>query len=371
MMRGRGVAFLNTAVRCGLIGFQRKIYQSLRKSRVEKVYLNIFESLTLLLHTGIPLLAALEWGTESFPKAAERLEAGRLKVQVENGQSLGSSLDENAPAWLRVMLEAAEHTGTLASVLEAWVTATRARARWISSMWRAVAYPCFLAVGSVVSSSVIIWVVVPKMAQMYSTFHAHLPWFSLLLLYLSSHPATVGAFTVACLFTFSLAVFIVGMSELPIVQKLREHLVPVQWFRLYRTQHFAFLLSLFLQSGTPLTVALDALGRASAPKWLSIVGQASLQNVYEGRPVSLCFAGKFSNMLRFQLQRAEVSGDLGQAFSDIELYARQQLNRQMEAAIRVIQPALTLATGGMVAFTMFSLYIPMYSMISGMTGPSF
>lgn len=339
------------------------LHQYWVRQRLQAELPEVLLMLSSLLSAGIAIEQALSY-TSDCSRRASKVYLQALRAGVRDGQSLSSVAAEVVPTWLMVMLRTAELTGELSKILTDWSTQTIEQKRWMADIRTKAAYPLLLLVGTFVTMMVIGDVVIPQFEHMYLEMGQPVPsgmrtvmgvWHQI--------PETVGAVLVISAL-WVVADHIPGVVSSRIWKWCKRHWPGHQLIMLHRTHRFCFILALLTDAGLPLLDALKAMGNVHRERWLSQVSSGIAEQVSTGARLSKCFEGEWDPLLALQIQRAEISGDLSDALLKTEVFTRAEFIRRIERIRAWLEPSLSVAVGLLIGVTMYSLYVPMYTLIS-------
>ncbi len=340
------------------------LHQYWVRQRLQAELPEVLLMLSSLLSAGIAIEQALRYTSDACSHRASKAYLKALRDGVRDGQSLSSVTTEVVPTWLMVMLRTAELTGELSKILTDWSTQTIEQKRWIADIRRKAAYPLLLLVGTFVTMMVIGNVVIPQFEHMYLEMGQPIPsgmrtvmgvWHLV--------PELMGAVLVISTL-WVVAGHIPGVVSSRVWKSCKRHLPGHQLIVLHRTHRFCFTLALLTDAGLPLLDALTAMGNVHRERWLSQVSREIAEQVSTGARLSRCFDGEWDPLLALQIQRAEISGDLSDALLKTEVLTRAEFIRRIERIRTWLEPSLSVAVGLLIGVTMYSLYVPMYTLIS-------
>lgn len=340
--------------------------------------LALFQQLSTLISAGNPLVAALALATDETESIKLASILQEILYRIEAGDSFHqavASYPEVCPNECVQLIRIGELSGSLPAALLR-ITAHVQKARETrKKVIGALIYPAIMIVVSLAGVVVMLGVVVPKFAEFFADMGSQLP--------------EITQFTLAA-------------SKL-----IEEHLVSGTvsfaglafggWFALRRTmpgrqlsdafiltvpvlgelvvqstmQRFARNLAVLLQSGTPLLEALSVLEDMFLD---STVYQPALAATHDGvsRGESLASTleqtGLFTPMLMSMVRVGEESGGLPQVLEQIADYYEEKAEGLVRRITSLVEPAIILGMGGLVAFLLASIYLPMFSLSSVKAG---
>ncbi len=341
-----------------------------KKSVSPEALSDFFDHLATLLASGIPLLTALEFvrGATRNKTLCESLDG--ICAQIRSGSQLSEALAQYPAIFDRVvlgMLRASEASGQLEGILKELAQAFAKRAEMRSRFLQAIAYPVLVACFGVITVTVLLVFVVPKLTSVFEIWDAPLPLITRILLGLSSF-LTHGGFLVLILLAAGLLVFLAVLGPEKRRQITFSSLSSVPFFkRLFFLTDFVRLTrtwGMLLRSGVPLIEAIrsseDVLWEPVLRRSLAglrektVRGSALRESIREER--------WFPELAKNFLAVGEETGTLDQSFDKIASFYERELDKNLKLLATFLEPMLILAIGLLVGFLVISLLLPIFEM---------
>ncbi len=332
----------------------------------------VFRSVSALVSAGVPLERAVA-ASESLARGALRETLGAARSRLREGQSLAHALAAGrglVPAVVVGMIRAGERGSQLGAALEQVATHLEQEAELVARVRQALAYPLLLAVVGTVSVLVIGTVIVPRFAELLGDLGQDLP---------AATQALIAGSMLLSRFWFllvpaGLATVWAGLEVLKRPASRRrvdETLLAIPVLGAVRlalaTSRTARALGSMLRAGMPLLPALaaaaDAAGDAAVTERL---GRAR-ERVARGEPLATSLereAALAPGALQL-VAVGESSGRLGEMTWRAGDLAAQEAERGLKTLVTLVEPALIIAFGGMVAFVAAALLQAVYSLRPG------
>ena len=324
------------------------------------------------MSAGVPLERAVA-ASEALARGALRDTLAQARTGLREGQSFAQALAAArgvVPGVVLGMLRAGERGSQLPLALDQVATHLEQEAELVARVRQALAYPLLLSVVGVAAVLVIGTVIVPRFAELLGDLGQGLPPATRLLLIgsaLLSHywfllvPAIAAG--VACVFEVmrrpvSRRRIDAALLATPLVGPVRHALA---------TSRIARALGAMLSAGMPLLAALDAVREAAGDlavadrlararervaQGASLTGSLEREEVLASSALQLVAVGESSGRLGEMCRRA---GDL----------AAQEAERGLKTLVTLVEPALIVAFGGLVAFVAAALLQAVYSLRPG------
>jgi type II secretory pathway component PulF len=264
------------------------------------------------------------------------------------------------------MVRAGERGSRLAEALDQVAGHLEQEAGLVARVRQALAYPMLLAVAGTTSVLVIGTVIVPRFAELFGDWGGELPVATRLLLGGSQAlarwwpPLVVGvAFAVTAAVTWARRPagrrwhheWLLG---LPLIGPLRLGLA---------TTRVARALGAMLATGMPLLVALEAAGEAAGDEAVARRLRGARERVASGATLTDSL-GRERAVTPLALQLVAVgesSGRLAEMTRRAGDLAAQEAERGLRTLVTLLEPALIVAFGGLVAFVAAALLQAVYS----------
>ncbi len=329
----------------------------------------LFRSIASLVQVGVPLDTALG--------ASAAVARGRLRpfldeamVGLRAGEALAGALNRSPgtiPPLAIGMIQAGERGGRLAQALEQVANQLELEAELVGRVRQALAYPILLAIVGTATVAVISTIVVPRFADLLEGAGQTLPPATRLLL------AVSGFVTHAWwIIVLGLVLGLVALREwhrsaagarrwdrwllsLPVLGNLRMSLAATRGCR---------ALAGMLDSGLPLLAALDALGPAIGDRELAHRLAAARESVAQGITLTQALerAGVLSGTPLQLIAVGESSGQLAAMSGRAGGLAAQEAERGLRTVVGLLEPALIVTFGGLVAFVASALLQAVYGL---------
>ena len=332
--------------------------------------------LATLLNAGISLSDALEDLATQMEKPGFAEVLSDIRNKVMGGTSLSSALREHPKVFATLfcaMVRAGEESGNLESImgdLAAYLEREISTRRQIKS---ALMYPALVGVVfSGVVAFLFLWLL-PRFKSMFDSLGGELPLVSQVALSFSSFvqswifvilPAAVGA-------VFALRSWVKtprgreAMDKL----KLRAPLFGglVQKFVLVR---FLETLATLQRSGVPILMSLElASDTAGSVPYEQELDRAR-REVAQGSFLSaeLAKSALFPRMMVRMLAVGEETGKVDDLLKRTAVFYQEDLDARIQGLTRLIEPLLIVMMGGVVAFVVLAVYLPIFKIASTVKG---
>jgi type IV pilus assembly protein PilC len=344
------------------------------RSRVSNQDLVMFcFQLEQLNSAGVPLLDCLNDLRESSSNLYFQKILGAVSSEVEGGKMLSEALAQHPGVFSEVfvsLIAAGEHTGQLPVVLNNLFNTIRWQDELMSQTKKLLAYPAFVAV--VVSFAVVFLMtyLVPQMVSFLRNMGQELPLNTKILIAISS--AFVDYWWLIIGLPLVVVIGLVAVIKSNPVARYRFDLfklnIPVTGPILHKIimARFARYFALMYQTGIPI---LDAIKICENIVGNRVVADALTRvhaQINAGDSMSESFrnAGLFPQLVVRMIKVGENTGALDKSLLNISYFYDRDVNDSMQKMLKMIEPALTVILGGILAFIMFSVLGPVYDSFS-------
>ncbi|MDP2735094.1 MAG: type II secretion system F family protein, partial [bacterium] len=329
--------------------------------------------LSVMFQSRVPLVEALQTLASQTKNSAFRERMFRLSEAVEGGTPFSEALTQY-PDMFSVfyvnMVKSGEASGTLSDVLDYLAEHLEREYELVSKIRSALVYPAFVVFLSFAVLFLLMFFVIPNLSSVLEETGQELP------------PITQAVLGFAFFLRsfwwvlFSLigagVVFLVRWRQTPEGKRffskamLRIPLLS-SFLRMIYITRFAENLSTLIAGGLPIVQALDITG--------SIVGNDVYQDIINEAKTGVQKGDRISNVLQKYPSEfppvftqmmfvGEKSGSLDKTLNSIVGFYQKEVERQVEAFLSIIEPALIVFLGVVVGGLLASVLLPLYQLSS-------
>jgi len=328
-----------------------------------------FRSVASLVTAGVPLDKALS-ATEAVAGARLRPVLSHATSALREGESLAAALERSGglvPALAIGMIRAGERGGRLGIALEEVATQLELEADLVARVRQALAYPILLSVVGVATILVITTIVVPKFAELLNDAGQQLPTATRFLLAASTLLLRRG-WLIAAGAAGLVALFLEWRRRPAGALRWHQSLLGFPFIGAVRaalaSARSCRALSGMLRAGMPLLAALDALGPAVGDRAITARLARARELVAQGIPLSAAFEREtvlVTSSLHL-VSVGEASGQLALMTERAGLLAAQEAERGIRTLVSLLEPALIVTFGALVAFVAAALLQAVYGL---------
>jgi type IV pilus assembly protein PilC len=215
--------------------------------------------------------------------------------------------------------------------------------------------------------------VIPEISKLYAESNAELPALTVKVLQLSHWVQDHYFLIMACVFGLFIAAPV--LVQIPSIKEVWDPFVlKIPGFgdlikkssigRLART------MSTLISSGVPLMTAFDVCNKLISNVAIKKVIEEARQSVIEGKSMAAGFGRRklFPPMVLHMIGIGEMTGKLDELLGKVADIYDEEVDDAVSAITGMIQPALIVVVGVLVAFLLLAMYLPIFQLAEKVTG---
>ena len=322
-----------------------------------------------LIRAGLPVLKALDLLSGRIGYAPLRERIRDVRERVRGGALLSEAFEAQGvfPKIYLTSLLAGEKAGSLEEVLDRYIAYTRLAVSVRRKLLVSLVYPAlllFLVTGLVTFLTIY---VIPNFAELYAGMGAQLPPMTQVLVAVGLAIKNYLVVLVLGIVLLGAAIYSWSRSASGAARldglKLKLPLAGEIWLK-YQVAQFCRMLSTLLSGGIPLVAALEtaagSFGSALVRRSLEVASRA----VREGRTLSagLRESALVPDLAVEMIEVGESTGALPQMLASTAEFYEEDVQTRLQAALTLVEPAILIFMGVLVAFVLVSLYLPIFSL---------
>jgi len=341
-------------------------------------FLILNQQFNTLIKAGLPILRALDLLAERASSPKLRPVVAQIRDRVREGKSLSEAVNE-AGVFSKVYstaILAGEKSGNLSGVLDYYITYQRVSTGVRKKILATLVYPVLLVTVACIVVTYLVTVVIPKFALLYQDMKVPLPTPTRVLIALTVDYRYFVLGGIAAVILLVLGLFAYSRSdEGGIAVDRMKFKIPVvgETILKFQVAQFTRTLATLLTGGTPLVAGLQTAGDAIESRLLKGTIASATQKVREGDSLhgALAFTGIMPELALDMIEVGESSGALAPMLTSVAEFYEEEVNLRLSALVSLIEPAILIFMGLLVAFILISLYLPIFSIsITGTGGVS-
>ena len=344
-----------------------------RRNRVStREFLVFNQELATLLKAGMPLVQSLDILRQRVGNPLLKTLLDDVYDRVRAGSSLSEAFEAHESLFPRVYtasLLAGEKSGSLEQVIRRYV----AYVKIISGVKRktisALVYPAILLALSCVVVAIIVLKVVPEFGAFYQQFGQDLPLSTRIIVSISEF-ATAYFVAVVAGIAGAIALGIAWLKKAGNRRRFDQWLLGIPQLgpiaRKFATSQAARTLATLLGGGIPLVNAIDVSARSIGNQYLAGELQTAAQQVREGRALAQAMlqSGAFPDVAIKMVEVGESTGALQEMLNSLSEFYDEEIDTSLTRFITIVEPALLVIMGIVIAALLLSLYMPLFNLSS-------
>jgi general secretion pathway protein F len=322
--------------------------------------------LAVLIGAGVTLIEALTALVEQVDSERLKRILSDVKQRVNEGSSMADALAAHPRAFSNLyinMIRAGESSGALDVVLVRLADFTESSARLRQKVIGTMTYPAIMVLMSLVILGILMTVVVPKVTKIFEDAKVTLPFTTRALIFVSSLTRDYWYLMLAGMIAGVILFF--RWKASPEGKKTWDRVTlraPIfgQLLRLLSIARFARTLSTLLKSGVPLLASMDIVKNILTNSVLAKVIEDARESIREGESIAapLKRSGEFPPLVHHMIAIGERSGQLEEMLVNVASSYETQVDVRIGALTALLEPMLIVVMGGVVAFIVFSILMP-------------
>jgi type IV pilus assembly protein PilC len=328
-----------------------------------------------MMQSGVPMVQSFEIiaGGQKNPKMKDLLLG--VKAEVEGGSSLSEAIAKY-PLYFDSLyvnlVRAGEGAGVLDVVLNTIANYKENIETLKGKIKKALFYPAMVIAVAVLVSAVLLVFVVPSFRNVFQSFGADLPAFTLFILACSDFVIAYWWAIILAVVGTVVAFFVVKKRSRAFNQLLDRLIlkIPVigQVMHNSAIARFARTLAVTFKAGVPLVEALETVAGATG----NVVYEDAVMHIRDdvavGYQVNMAMkqVNLFPNMVVQMTAIGEEAGALDTMLYKVAEFYEQEVNNAVDTLSTLIEPMIMIVIGGLVGSMVIGMYLPIFKLAAAM-----
>jgi type IV pilus assembly protein PilC len=331
---------------------------------------------SVMIDAGLPLVQCLEiLGTQEEDKNFSRVILD-TRGDVESGASLADAMKKHPKTFdplFTNMIAAGEAGGILDTILKRLAVYIEKNVKLKGQVKSAMIYPVAVIIIAALVVGVILWKVIPTFASMFAGLGAELPLPTRIVIAASNNLVRFGPFLIVGLVAASF-----GFKQYyatPAGRRVVDGIVlklPILGLlmRKIAVARFCRTLSTLLASGVSILEALDITARTSGNAIIEDSILTTRKSIERGETIAtpLKETAVFPPMVVQMIGVGEATGALDTMLSKIADFYEEEVDVAVAGLLTLLEPIMIALLGGIVGGIVIAMYMPIFDMISKLTG---
>jgi len=328
-----------------------------------------------LTRAGVPVLDGLADLRDSTPNPAFREVIGQLVSGVEGGLMMSQAMAQHPKVFNHVfvsLVKAGEQTGKLPEVFDNLASTLKWQDELMAQTKRLLAYPMFVMVVVLSATAFLMTYLVPQMVGFLQNMGQEIPLQTKIMIAISN--ALVNWWwvflTVPVLIFIAVAAAIKKSPEaryrfdyiklhLPVTGEVLQKIIMARFARYF---------ALMYQTGIPILDAIKTCQDIVGNRVVADGLERAYQQINAGESMSESFhnLGLFPPLVVRMIRVGEGTGALDTSLLNVSYFYDRDVRDSVDKMLKMLEPALTVVLGGLLAMIMFSVLGPVYDSLSKM-----
>ena len=331
----------------------------------------VTRQIATMLGAGVPLVQALEIISKGCEKSAVRLLIEEIHAEVSSGTPLSETIRKHPRHFDDLycdLVASGEQSGALDSIYDRVATYKEKAEALKAKIKKAMMYPSIVVAVAVAVTAILLIFVVPSFEEIFSSFGAELPAFTLFVIglsnWLTDNIGIVIGVIVAGVFAFkklhqrSKAVrdkTDASILKIPVVGSILNQAAVARYTR---------TLSTTFAAGVPLIDALESAAGASGNAVYRDAILAIRVDVTSGIQLNIAMrqSNQFPDMVNQMVMIGEESGALDDMLAKVATIYEQQVDDMVDNLSSLLEPMIMVIIGVLVGGLIVSMYLPIFQL---------
>jgi len=339
---------------------------SFKVSLKEKI--NFCSQLAALLESGITLVRALDVLSQQAGTRKFKIVILKVREDIKKGIALHKAFARQpnifSPLWVN-LVETGEASGELPFVLKELASYFQLSSDIKSKLTTALIYPSIVILAATAAMAVFVTFLIPMFEQLFETFNTPLPALTIMVVKMSSflRDNILYILGVLVIFTFILCKYFSTKSGKKIFDRIKLS-TPIfgDFFLKIAMVRFANSLSVLMKGGVPILYSLEVVKKTISNTVVADIIENVKNDIRGGKEMAASL-GKNALVPPIVIQMIQVgeeTGELGTMFERLTNFYREQVDTFVARFSTIIEPAMILIVGGIVAFLVLSMFLPVF-----------
>jgi type IV pilus assembly protein PilC len=328
-----------------------------------------------MMQSGVPMVTAFEIiaGGQNNPRMKAMLDD--VRSSIEGGSTLHEAISKHPVQFdelYRNLVKAGEAAGVLDTVLDTIANYKENIETLKGKIKKALFYPAVVIAVAILVSAVLLIFVVPQFQNVFKSFGADLPAFTLMIIAASDF--MIGYWWLVLFVVIGVIVgFIQAKKRSPAFAHFLDRLilkVPVVGQIMHNSAiaRFSRTLAVTFKAGVPLVEALDTVAGACG----NVVYEKAVYRVRDdvsvGYPLNVAMrqVQLFPHMVIQMTAIGEEAGALDTMLYKVAEFYEQEVNNAVDALASLLEPMIMVIIGGVVGGMVVGMYLPIFKLAAAM-----
>jgi type IV pilus assembly protein PilC len=329
-----------------------------------------------MISAGLPHVQCLDILAKQSSKPSFGRTIGDVTREVESGSTLSDALGKHRAVFddlFRNMVAAGEAGGVLDEILMRLATYIEKADALKRKVQGAMVYPAVVLTVALGATAFMLIFIIPTFARMFADFGGELPLPTKIVLGLSNALKAFWWVGVLAIIAGTIAFqrYYATENGKRVVDGFMLK-VPVLGDVLLKgaVARFTRTLGTLIASGVPILSGLEITARTAGNKVIAEAIMTARASIREGETVAapLKTSGVFPPMVVQMITVGEQTGALDEMLTKIAVFYEAEVDSAVDTMTSVIEPIMIVVMGGIVGGMVVAMYLPMFKLISVVSG---
>ncbi|MFZ5580918.1 MAG: type II secretion system F family protein [Pseudomonadota bacterium] len=327
--------------------------------------------LATMLQAGMPLLQGLEIIAQSQSKPSMMKLVGDLKDEVAGGVSLGNALGKHPVYFDQLyvsLVKAGEDAGALEAILERIAVYKEKTESLKKKIKKALFYPAAVLVVAFIVTAILLIFVIPQFKDLFSSFGADLPAFTLFVIGLSEAFQEYWWMIFGSIGLFFFVFFYFKKRSTPFNQALDRLILrlPLVGPLTHKAAvaRFSRTLATMFAAGVPLVEAMGSVAGATGNYVYekAVLDMRDMTAQGQQMRISMQQSGLFPMMVVQMVGIGEETGELDKMLGKVADIYEEEVDNMVDAMSSLMEPMIMAFLGVVVGGLVVAMYLPIFKL---------
>ena len=350
----------------------RRWFVFLHNSLIKSDNITVFaRQLATLIDTGVSLVQALNIIIKSIAHRKLRNLVAEIRDEVQTGTKFHDAIAKYPQYFSNFfcqLVAVGEESGSLGQVLINIADHQEKRASIKRKIKKALFYPTAITVVALVVSAILLIFVVPRFEELFTSFNARLPAFTLLVIKLANILTNYIAVIITSI-VILITLFILAKRHLESFNHFLDRLIlrlPIVGKLIKKAilARFSAMLALSLNAGMPIIQALQVVAKSTGHYLYERNIQDMGKKVSTGEPLhkSMQAVNLFPPMITQMVAIGEESGQLEAMLTKIANIYSEEVDTTVAEFNNLLEPMIIVIVGLLVGSLVIAMYLPIFKL---------
>nr|HPQ95212.1 type II secretion system F family protein [Thiolinea sp.] len=327
--------------------------------------------MTTMMRSGVPMVQSLQMVASGGSNPAMSDLIKKIAESIEGGSSFGRALEQHPRYFDKLfvnLVKAGEQAGTLETMLDKVATYKEKTENLKGKIKKAMMYPIIVILAAIVVSAIMLIFVIPQFKEVFSSFGAELPAFTLMVIELSEWLQAYWWMPLLGMIAAGYA-FVTARRNSKAFERFVDRMVlkmPVMGniLNMSAVARFCRTLSTMFAAGVPVVEAMDSVAGSTG----NLVYQEAIMRMKDDTAqglqlnVSMQTTQLFPSMVVQMTRIGEESGRLEEMLGRSAEYYENQVDELVDTLSKQIEPLIMAVLGVLVGGLVVAMYLPIFQL---------